>query len=101
MWRSYSDHEVGHTFGQYHNFAGSTDALNYFDPYWALRQQNTMVVSASARASTARSSGDPDPNNPACPTRTAPRCPTRSVRCRADTALAPEWLQAPSLAVAG
>jgi hypothetical protein len=30
-------HEVGHTMGLRHNFAGSTDALNYGPKYWELR----------------------------------------------------------------
>jgi hypothetical protein len=30
-------HELGHTFGMAHNFAASTDALNYDDNYWRLR----------------------------------------------------------------
>jgi hypothetical protein len=101
MWRSISNHEVGHTLGQYHNFAGSTDALNYFDPYWALRQQNTMVVRAT------------DPNNaindPDCwRGRQDPNNPGRVVNSNCaemfdalgtvpgNAALAPEWLQAPS-----
>ena len=33
------EHEVGHSLGLRHNFAGSTDALNFFPQYWALRQQ--------------------------------------------------------------
>ena len=30
---------MGHSLGLRHNFAGSTDALNFFPQYWALRQQ--------------------------------------------------------------
>lgn len=33
------EHEVGHSFGLRHNFAGSSDSLNFFPQYWALRQQ--------------------------------------------------------------
>lgn len=33
------EHEVGHSLGLRHNFAGSTDSLNYFPQYWSLRQQ--------------------------------------------------------------
>ena len=33
------EHEVGHSLGLRHNFAGSTDALNYFPQYWSLRQK--------------------------------------------------------------
>ena len=81
MWRSYSDHEVGHTFGQYHNFAGSTDALNYFDPYWNLRQNNVVTNIGSCAA------GDTTCNE--MTTALGPNLPGK-------TALAPEWLQAPS-----
>lgn len=31
-------HEVGHTLGLRHNFAGSADPLNYQDEYWPLRE---------------------------------------------------------------
>ena len=31
-------HEIGHTFGMMHNFAGSFDAMNYHDEYWDLRE---------------------------------------------------------------
>jgi hypothetical protein len=34
------EHEVGHSLGLRHNFAGSTDSLNYFPQYWALRQKS-------------------------------------------------------------
>lgn len=33
-------HEVGHTIGLRHNFAGSYDSLNYHDEYWELRAEN-------------------------------------------------------------
>ena len=32
-----ADHEMGHTMGLRHNFAASTDALNYDDQYWNIR----------------------------------------------------------------
>ena len=35
-------HEVGHTLGLRHNFAGSFDAFNYPDAYWALRDDDHM-----------------------------------------------------------
>ncbi len=97
MWRSYSNHEVGHTFGQYHNFSGSTDALNYFDPYWALRQQNTMEVASPQQDPANCWVGRPDPNNPGsfinsnCGLMYSELGPVPG-----SVALAPEWLQAPT-----
>jgi len=44
IFRGLADHEVGHTMGLRHNFAASTDALNYDDEYWNIRataDQNT------------------------------------------------------------
>jgi hypothetical protein len=95
MWRSYSDHEVGHTFGQYHNFAGSTDALNYFDPYWALRQQNTMQVDSPANPNCFVNK--PDPLNPS--KAYSSNCGSMYMALGpvpGNAALAPEWLQAPT-----
>ncbi|HEY8927322.1 MAG TPA: zinc-dependent metalloprotease, partial [Polyangia bacterium] len=37
IFRSVTDHEVGHTMGLRHNFEGSTDALNYGKTYWDIR----------------------------------------------------------------
>ena len=34
------EHEVGHTVGLRHNFEGSSDALNFFDEFWDLKQEN-------------------------------------------------------------
>jgi hypothetical protein len=34
------EHEVGHSLGLRHNFAASTDSLNYFPEYWAIRQKS-------------------------------------------------------------
>ncbi len=36
IWSKVTLHEVGHNLGLRHNFAGSTDALNYFPEYWKL-----------------------------------------------------------------
>ncbi len=33
------EHEIGHTVGLRHNFEASTDALNFFPQYWALRER--------------------------------------------------------------
>lgn len=35
------EHEVGHTIGLRHNFAGSADTLNYFDQFYALKAEQT------------------------------------------------------------
>lgn len=37
VFASTSEHELGHTFGLRHNFAGSFDALNYGTEFWSLR----------------------------------------------------------------
>ncbi|MFT7578989.1 MAG: hypothetical protein ACI9MR_000651 [Myxococcota bacterium] len=37
IWSTVAMHEVGHNVGLRHNFASSTDALNYFDGYWDLK----------------------------------------------------------------
>jgi len=37
IFRGLADHEMGHTMGLRHNFAGSTDALNYGQEYWKTR----------------------------------------------------------------
>lgn len=35
-------HELGHTFGLRHNFAGSWDYVNYSDQYWELKSQGVL-----------------------------------------------------------
>ena len=37
MWSTVAMHEVGHNVGFRHNFASSTDALNFFPEYWDLK----------------------------------------------------------------
>ncbi|MDP6945854.1 MAG: zinc-dependent metalloprotease, partial [Myxococcota bacterium] len=37
MWSTIALHEVGHCMGLRHNFASSTDALNFFPEYWELK----------------------------------------------------------------
>ncbi len=37
MWSTVAMHEAGHNLGLRHNFASSTDALNYFDDYWSMK----------------------------------------------------------------
>ncbi|MEM1417210.1 MAG: zinc-dependent metalloprotease [Myxococcota bacterium] len=39
-------HEIGHTIGLRHNFAGSHDAMNYAPEYWALRDDGSMAPRA-------------------------------------------------------
>ncbi|MDE0881514.1 MAG: zinc-dependent metalloprotease [Myxococcota bacterium] len=39
MFRATALHEIGHNLGLRHNFAGSSDALNYHDSYWALKAE--------------------------------------------------------------
>lgn len=34
LYRGVLEHEIGHTVGLRHNFSGSADVLNYFDPYF-------------------------------------------------------------------
>jgi hypothetical protein len=37
VFRAIADHEMGHNMGLRHNFAGSSDALNYMDDFWRIR----------------------------------------------------------------
>jgi hypothetical protein len=37
IWSTVAMHEVGHNVGLRHNFASSTDALNYFPEYWNIK----------------------------------------------------------------
>ena len=41
IWSTVAMHEVGHNVGMSHNFASSTDALNYFKGYWELKGTET------------------------------------------------------------
>jgi hypothetical protein len=38
IFRGLTDHEIGHTMGLRHNFSASSDALNYRDDYWTVRE---------------------------------------------------------------
>jgi Met-zincin len=42
IFRGLTDHEMGHTMGLRHNFAASTDALNYADQFWQTYTDPTM-----------------------------------------------------------
>ena len=59
IFRGLSEHEMGHTMGLRHNFAGSTDALNYHDDYWKIRTgrrpRRPGTRTRSASSSTRRS----------------------------------------------
>ncbi len=45
-------HELGHSVGLRHNFAGTFDSLNYALPYWQLRTKNGAVTRACAPGNT-------------------------------------------------
>ncbi len=57
VWQATSEHEIGHTFGLRHNFQGSFDAINYFDPYWQLKKQ-TLTVDQNGQPVIPRTPGD-------------------------------------------
>lgn len=48
IFAAVAEHEVGHTLGLRHNFAGSYDSLNYPDAYWRLREENLADPSSLA-----------------------------------------------------
>ncbi|HPS31413.1 MAG TPA: zinc-dependent metalloprotease, partial [bacterium] len=43
MFKGVAEHEMGHTMGLRHNFAGSTDVANYGDEYYATRNFPAMM----------------------------------------------------------
>ncbi|MFH1807785.1 MAG: zinc-dependent metalloprotease [Pseudomonadota bacterium] len=45
-FESVAGHEVGHTIGLRHNFAGSTDAMNFFPEFWAIKSLDTDPATA-------------------------------------------------------
>ncbi len=47
IYRGVMLHEIGHTVGLRHNFASSSDALNYHDEYWPLRSQTIIETPGS------------------------------------------------------
>jgi hypothetical protein len=52
VFKSVMLHEVGHTLGLRHNFAGSADSLNYQDEYWPLRNTTIPPASVTSAATT-------------------------------------------------
>lgn len=42
IYTSVFAHEVGHSVGLMHNFAGSEDSINYFDDYWKIRDDGNV-----------------------------------------------------------
>ncbi len=46
IYRGVLEHELGHTFGLRHNFAGSADVLNYFDPYYEIREKEPVYCAS-------------------------------------------------------
>jgi hypothetical protein len=50
VFKSTAAHEVGHTLGLRHNFAGSADALNYHDAYWEKRGSSAQALELPTRA---------------------------------------------------
>jgi hypothetical protein len=47
IFRGLTDHEVGHTMGLRHNFAASSDALNYDDEFWRVIGNPTAFPEAT------------------------------------------------------
>lgn len=43
IYTSVMAHEVGHSLGLMHNFAGSEDSVNYFDDYWKIRDDGRVA----------------------------------------------------------
>ncbi len=47
--RMVGEHELGHTLGLMHNFAGTYDAMNFLDGYWDLRKDTIGVMAGGQR----------------------------------------------------
>ena len=46
IFKSTSEHEVGHTLGLRHNFEATSDALNFDDTYWELRGEDPQPLAS-------------------------------------------------------
>ncbi len=46
--RGVLEHEVGHTVGLRHNFSGSTDVFNFFDPYYEIREKELILCQSDS-----------------------------------------------------
>ena len=49
LFKATATHEIGHSLGLRHNFAASTDALNYHDEYWQIRDPNAQALDLPTR----------------------------------------------------
>lgn len=45
IFRGVLEHEIGHTMGLRHNFSASADVLNYFEPYYKIREKEEVLCS--------------------------------------------------------
>ncbi|HPS31682.1 MAG TPA: zinc-dependent metalloprotease, partial [bacterium] len=61
MFKGVAQHEMGHTMGLRHNFAGSTDINNYGDEYFATRNYPTMMAGVEALVKEESAKADYDP----------------------------------------
>lgn len=43
IFRGVLEHEIGHTMGLRHNFSASADVLNYFEPYYTIREKEEVL----------------------------------------------------------